>query len=209
MVKCNAPFIMHSAAVAMKAAGIDCCELPDNTCCSFPIPFRQDSDEERMEIRKKMVDTADGRKIYTLCPGCAVEMQEAEADAEHIVFELSRRADSLPKLKRPLKIAVEPGCHSPDMSEEMIKIVKGVGGEYIGNKTGCCGKWIPRISEELMNQREEEIKGADIVVVACVACFLKYDSYPDGVPVVHISELVSMAAGDSESLKYHKIKFNF
>ena len=34
---------------------------------------------------------------------------------------------------------------------------------------------------------------------------MKYDALPEGKPVVHISELVAMAAGNRESLGFHTI----
>ena len=44
------------------------------------------------------------------------------------------------------------------------------------------------------------------MVVGCPMCLVKYDALPEGKPVVHISELVAMAAGDRESLGFHSIQ---
>ena len=58
----------------------------------------------------------------------------------------------------------------------------------------------------LREERMRECAGADIVVVGCPMCLVKYDALPEGKPVVHISELVAMAAGDRESLGFHSIQ---
>ncbi len=42
---------------------------------------------------------------------------------------------------------------------------------------------------------------------ANLQCFTKYDAYPEGMPVMFLTELVAMAAGDVSSLKYHRIPF--
>ncbi len=206
MVRCRAPYLMHAAAVALDSIGMKCSELPGNTCCTFPAMLRSLTDGERNSYKKKMNDSASGKQIMTLCPGCESEMSGYGSDAIHIAKVLAKNAASLPKLKMHLRVALEPGCHEPSMLGDMKRIADAVGAEYIGNDHGCCGKSVPRISSELMDERQKEIAGADAVIVACPSCFLRYDSVKDGnVPVMHIVELVALAAGDGATLKYHII----
>ena len=74
----------------------------------------------------------------------------------------------------------------------------------IGNQMGCCGKNTD-VAGSLVAERMEECAKADVIVVGCPMCLVKYDALPEGKPVVHISELVAMASGDKKSLGYHTV----
>ena len=80
-----------------------------------------------------------------------------------------------------------------------------MGCEVVNTTMGCCGKNTP-VSNPLMDERERECEGAEWIVVACPMCLVKFDAQPEGIPTVHIAELVAMAAGDRNSLGYHRIQ---
>lgn len=207
-VKCKYPFLEYAACEALKAVGTACSEVPGDSCCTFPIVFRNLSEDERMDIiTEKMGRPSKGKDIITMCLGCFGELEKAGITTEHIVDYLSSHLDELSKLNRlDINVAIEPGCHSPSRFRQMKAVIEALGAHYIGNRYGCCGKSVPGVTELLMKEREAEIAGADAVIVVCPSCFGKYDSAEDGVPVMHIAELVAVAAGKKESLTHHRIK---
>ena len=205
VVRCKVPFIENAAAQAMKAMGIGAKALEDNRCCLHPVQFRDMSERERMDVKSEIGKSSDGKPIVTLCGGCSEELQAADIGAEHIIPFLHRNMDSLPKTDHPLKVALQPGCSAMPFKKQMDEVVRAMGYEPIGNQMGCCGKNVS-VSKPLMEERMEECARADLVVVGCPMCFVKYDSQPNGKPVVHIAELVAMAAGNRDSLEFHKIQ---
>lgn len=204
VVKCRVPFMEYAASVAMDAIGVRSRELPGNTCCMHPVQFREMIEADRRRVKLDMGDRADGRTIVTLCGGCSEELQAASVDAVHIIGFLHGRIDSLPRFGKPLKVALQPGCSAMDLKKETRAVVEAMGCTPIGNTMGCCGKNVD-VSVPLMAEREAECAGADVIVVGCPMCFVKYDSQEGGIPVVHIAELVAMAAGDRTSLGFHRI----
>jgi heterodisulfide reductase subunit B len=44
--------------------------------------------------------------------------------------------------------------------------------------------------------------------MGCPNCQWFYDNYEGGKPVIHLAELLAMAAGDTETLKFHRIPLN-
>ncbi|NLU45774.1 MAG: (Fe-S)-binding protein [Euryarchaeota archaeon] len=205
MVQSEAPYLAYAATVALDAMGIGCSALPGDACCTYPLPFRQMQDAERDAIRKGIGASADGRRIVTLCPGCDTELRRSGVDAVNLVNHVARHLDRVPVLDRELKLAIEPGCHYDTLHADMIRIVEAVGAEFVGNRHGCCGKKIPGVSEGLMKERQAEVAGADGIIVACPMCLTRYDSAPGGLPVMHIAELLALAAGDASALEYHRI----
>ena len=141
----------------------------------------------------------------TLCAGCSQELQRSSVEAEHIIAFLHDRIDSLPRLASPIKVGIEPGCSAMDLRNEMREVVEAMGCEVVNTTMGCCGKNTP-VAGPLMEEREAECAGADWIIVGCPMCQVKFDSHPDGIPAMHIAELVAMAAGDTESLRHHIIR---
>lgn len=202
------PFLEYAACEALKAIDIGCKEVPGDSCCTFPVVFRNLTNEERYDIvDKKIGKPSDGKKILTLCLGCSGELEKIGLDAEHIVYILASHTEELSKLKRiDLKVAIEPGCHTPCCYDELKAVVEALGATVINDSYGCCGKSVKNITQKLMAERRSETQGADVIVVACPACFGRYDSDDNDVPVMHISEFVAMAAGKEESLSRHNIQ---
>ena len=95
----------------------------------------------------------------------------------------------------------------PTLVEEAAGLVavEAMGCEVVNTTMGCCGKNTP-VAGPLMEEREAECAGADWIIVGCPMCQVKFDSHPDGMPAMHIAELVAMAAGDTESLRHHIIR---
>ena len=205
VVRCKVPFIENAAADAMRAMGIGARALPKTTCCMHPAQFRDMTERERRGGKTAMGESSDGHPIVTLCGGCSEELQASDINAEHIIPFLHRNMDKLPKTDGPLKVALQPGCSAMAFKKQMAEVVRAMGYEPIGNQMGCCGKNVS-VSVPLMEERMQECARADLIVVGCPMCFTKYDSQPDGKPVVHIAELVAMAAGCRGSLDLHTIR---
>jgi heterodisulfide reductase subunit B/Pyruvate/2-oxoacid:ferredoxin oxidoreductase delta subunit len=200
------PFLKTASAVSLRALGIGCSALPDGSCCTYPVHFRAWSDEERDSKKKEISSTAGGMPIVTICPGCATELSQSGADARHVIHLFHDNLDKIRALHGVrMKVAIQPGCHEHEFGGELEEVIRACGAEPIGNRTGCCGKNVKGIADAIMAKRESDMEGADAVIVACPFCFNVYDAYPDGVPVMHITELVALAAGDSRTLGYHKI----
>ena len=205
VVKCKVPYVEYAAAVCMGAVGVDSMELPGNTCCMHPLQFREMPDVERYGYKNAMGKAAKGKDLVTLCAGCSEELEESGIEAEHIIPFLERRLDALPRFKNPLKVALEPGCSAMRFKNEMKAVAEAMGCEVVNSSMGCCGKYSP-VSEALMDERESECASADVAVVGCPMCLVRYESREGGVPAVHIAELVAMAVGDRRTLPFHNNK---
>ena len=206
VVKSRLPYLEYAAAKALKALGIGISELPDSTCCMYPVPFRVMDEAERNQYKYRMRARAGGKDIVTLCAGCTNELGTSGIYAPHVSVFLSKylnRIRALPGVK--LKVAVEPGCSAERFMKEILEIVKATGAEYVGNTYGCCGKNVEGINAKLMAEREAESADADVIVVGCPNCQWFYDNYEGGKPVIHLVELVAMAAGETDTLELHRI----
>ncbi len=205
MVRCKVPYVEYAASKAMKAVGVGCRELKGNTCCMHPPQFREMSEFERRKYKMSMGASSEGKALVALCCGCSDDLNESGVDAVHIIPFLAERLDSLPRFGRKMKVAIEPGCSAMKFRKEMAAVAEAMGCEIVNEKMGCCGKYSP-VSEKLMEEREAECAGAEFIVVGCPMCLIRYEDCPDGLPTVHIAELVAMAAGDLATLDYHKIR---
>lgn len=207
IVACKAPFIEYATSIALKKMGIKAQEIPKSACCTHPVVFRSFSDEKCIDIIDEMSNSAKNSDIITLCGGCSYEFTKTGHDAQHLIHFFYTNIDRLPTTIRSLKVALEPGCAAMPLLDEMVAIIKHMGFEYVENEAGCCGKSI-EMASKMMKNRIDASKDADVIVVGCPMCFLKYDSTIEGKPVMHIGELVSFAFGNSESMEYHNIKLN-
>jgi heterodisulfide reductase subunit B len=206
IVEAKAPYLVYSAVSSLKSMGFGCTKIPENKCCTYPVPFRQMTDGERDALKVKISDSAEGKRILALCPGCEDELVNSGADASHIVRFYAEHSEEIRRLGGvKMKVALEPGCHGPELMDDMLKVVEATGAEYIGNPMGCCGKTVPEISDKLMAERQMETEGADVIISACPMCFSRYDEAENGKPVLFITELVALAAGDRITFKYHNI----
>lgn len=204
VAKGKVPHIIYATSVAMRSVGAGASELPGNTCCMRPVQFREMSEPERGSHRQAMERSAGGSRIVTLCAGCTCEFERSNVEAEHIIQFLHGRMGSLPRLPRTLRVGMEPGCSAMRFKREMRAVLEAMGCEVVNGETGCCGKGTP-LAPPLMDERESECSGAEWIVVGCPMCLVKYDSREGGIPTMHISELVALAAGDSRSLGHHRI----
>ncbi len=205
MVRCKVPYVEYAASAALESMGIAARELPGNTCCMHPIQFRNMTGDERDAYKKKMELSAGGKPFVTLCAGCSEELSESGVKTEHMIPFLYENLDKLPSFENPPRIALEPGCSASADMDKMRTIAEKMGCVVTNSSWGCCGKYSP-VSESLMREREEECSGADLIVVGCPMCLIRYDDFPGGLPAVHICELVAMASGDFSTLDRHKIK---
>lgn len=202
VAKGRVPYVIYATSVAMRAMGVGASELEGNTCCLHPVQFREMSEPERRSYRTAMGRFANGAKIVTLCAGCSDELTLSMVDAEHMIQFLAGRMDLLPRIDRSMRVAIEPGCSAMKFRREMRAVVEAMGFEVVNQTMGCCGK-SASVEGSLMAEREEECAGAEWIVVGCPMCLVKFDAYPGGIPAMHISELVALAAGDRAFLEYH------
>ncbi len=197
----SAPFLEYSAAKALELTGIHVKRF-DGGCCTYPIPFRSMTDSERNEIKHSKIDFT-GR-MYNICPGCRDEMASV-CETEHIIEPLHRNIEKIKKLPGvKLRVASMPGCGLRHQKKMFDEIVEACGCIIEDTEQGCCGKAVPKISEEVMKERQDSMKDADAVIVGCPSCFARYDGYKNGVPVLYIAELVCLAAGDRTTSEFHK-----
>ncbi len=205
-VEGRAPFLTYASSVALRAVGVGCDRIPVNSCCTYPVPFRSLTDGERDVFKARIGDSAGGRDIVSICPGCSTELMRSDIESTNITNYLAHFIERISALGGvSLKIALEPGCHKEEIIEDLTAVAKATGAEVIDNETGCCGKLVEGVRDGLMAERQAEVAGADVIVVSCPMCFSMYDSTAGGKPVMHITELVALAAGDPSSLKFHKI----
>ena len=104
-----------------------------------------------------------------------------------------------------MKVAIQTGCNLRDEYKLFREIAEACGCTVVQKEQGCCGKNVPVISERIMSDRQSDLKDVDAVVVGCPSCFARYDLYPEGVPVIYITELIMMAYGDSRTIALHRI----
>ena len=207
VAKRRVPFVVYAAFKALSYLGLGGRELPGNTCCTYPLVFRQEPQAPLLDAKNAMRDSAGGRDTITLCGGCTHEMAEAGIDFPHVAVYLSRHLEAIRRLPGAnLKVSVEPGCAVDCFREEFEAVVRACGCEIVNDTSGCCGKGIPGVNEGLMAEREAESAGADAIVIGCPNCLTAYDTYEGGLPVLHIVELVCLAAGDRFTQRYHRIK---
>ncbi len=198
----SAPFLEYSAAKALESIGINVKRF-DGGCCVYPIPFRSMDDDERNNIKRSKVKDLRGR-MYNICPGCRDEMSSV-CNTEHIIEPLHENIGKIRKLPGvKLRVASMPGCGLRHQKKMFDDIAEACGCEIIETKQGCCGKAVPRISEEIMKERQESMKDADAVIVGCPSCFARYDGYKNGIPVLYIAELVCLASGDKTTVGLHR-----
>ncbi|HEY8704119.1 MAG TPA: CoB--CoM heterodisulfide reductase iron-sulfur subunit B family protein [Gaiellaceae bacterium] len=124
------------------------------------------------------------------------------------------------QILRPSKIM---GFENPDRPSSLERIIEACGGEAIDYpaKIKCCGFPIIQAREEtalaeLIQPVEQAMEaGADVMVTPCPLCHLSLDAWQQkleastgrkfGMPILHLSQLVGVAAGleDSE-LKFKR-----
>ncbi|MBQ8180343.1 MAG: 4Fe-4S binding protein [Candidatus Methanomethylophilaceae archaeon] len=205
IVRCMAPHLEYAMAVTLDAVGERGSVLPDFTCCMYPIQFGSMPDAERDAYRIRMGETASGREMVNMCAGCTEIMGRSGVACGHLIPFLHRRIGRLPRLERSVRVSLEPGCAAEDHLRGMEEVVRAMGCEPVGNEPGCCGKSSRNAAGPLMAERQAAAADADLIVVGCPMCLVKYDSVPGGKPVVYLAELVAAAHGDRSTLRYHGI----
>jgi len=130
-------------------------------------------------------------------------------------------ADPKGKLKN-LKVATYYGCMlsmPPDLRHEknyygvIEKSLKKLGAQIIsyGYGTRCCGTYLsaakPKLAEKVVNEIVSKAMeaGAECLVTACAMCHLNLEircTIENPIPVLHFSELLSMALGAEDQKKW-------
>ncbi len=115
------------------------------------------------------------------------------------------------------------GFEDPDSPSSLERIIEACGGEVVDYpaKLKCCGFPIIQAREEtalgeLIQPIQQAVEaGADAMVTPCPLCHLSLDAWqqklkpPSGVrfdlPILHLSQLIGVAAGFAESeLKFKR-----
>ncbi len=124
------------------------------------------------------------------------------------------------QILRPSKLM---GFEDPDRPSSLERIIEACGGEAVDYpaKIKCCGFPIIQAREEtamgeLIQPIEQAIEaGADVMVTPCPLCHLSLDAWQSklekstgrklGMPIIHLSQLIGLAAGFEESeLKFKR-----
>ena len=124
------------------------------------------------------------------------------------------------QILRPSRIL---GFEDPDRPSSLERIIEACGGEAVDYpaKLKCCGFPIIQAREEtalgeLIQPIEQAIEaGADAIVTPCPLCHLSLDAWQSklkattgrdfGMPILHLSQLIGVAAGLGESeLKFKR-----
>ena len=113
-------------------------------------------------------------------------------------------------LMRPPKMR-----HEPTFSGLMEKVLSSLGAEPVrwAHKARCCGTFLS-VSRPLVSAKSvqtimagAEKAGAECVVTACAMCHLNLEirsRQSERIPVMHFSELLSLAGGISEGLGWYR-----
>lgn len=204
VVNAEAPFIEYAASKAMEAVGVHAMRLPNEICCLHPVMYMDMPEVEKRRRRTSMLSNACGKEVVTLCGGCSEDLETMDPKVQHIIKYMHARIDRLPVFPRKVRVGMEPGCSVDFLSKEFREILERMNCEVVNTTKGCCGKIAP-VRIPLMKEREEECRGAEVIVVACPNCFTKFDQQEGGIPVVHLAELIAAAAGHPESFGCHRI----
>ncbi len=115
---------------------------------------------------------------------------------------------------------------NPTLMDRLVEALGGVSVNY-ASKMACCGGNYSLTdgkdqSDAMLTRKIEDAKaaGADFLLVACPACFTQFDFRQDrllreqgrgddGLPVLHLSELISLVLGnepDESTLKRRRVK---
>ncbi|SDU53430.1 CoB--CoM heterodisulfide reductase iron-sulfur subunit B family protein [Desulfobacula phenolica] len=143
-------------------------------------------------------------------------------------FEIFNRIDIKDNIERPkeklkqLKVAPYYGCMlamPPDLRFEksyagvLEKTLGALGADVIcfGYGTRCCGTYLsvakPRVAQKVVNEIifKAMEAGAECMVTACAMCHLNLEircSLENPIPILHFSELLSMALGEADRKKW-------
>ncbi|MCQ2078902.1 MAG: (Fe-S)-binding protein [archaeon] len=207
VAKRRVPFVVYSARRALQLIGKGNRELPGNRCCTHPLVFSLESERSKEEIIRGMGESAEGRDTVTLCGSCTLEFARQGIDFPHICTYLAHHLDALRSLPGAgLRVSVEPGCSTEHYFDDFCAVVRACGCEIVNDTCGCCGKGIPGVQEGLAVERQRESEKADVIVIGCPNCLTAYDRTEGGKPVLYLTELVCLAAGESMTQRYHRIK---
>lgn len=143
-------------------------------------------------------------------------------------FELFNRINLNDYIEKPkeklngLKVAPYYGCMlsmPPDLRHDtshhriMEKTLTALGADVMpfGYSQRCCGTYLsaakPKIAENVVNEIVSKAMqaSAECLVTACTMCHLNLEirsTIKDPIPVLHFSELLSMALGESDRKKW-------
>ncbi len=143
-------------------------------------------------------------------------------------FEIFSRIKLSDYIKKPrgklnnIKVAPYYGCmlfmppdlrHGPSFHGLMEKTLSGLGADMIsfGYRSKCCGTYLsvakPKIAENAVNEIVSKAMeaGAECLVTACSMCHLNIEircTIKDPIPILHFSELLSMALGAKSHKKW-------
>lgn len=128
-----------------------------------------------------------------------------------------------------LRLAAHPGCHMVRPSNRLgvdesfaprllDEIASWCGSQVVVSEKWpkCCGGGIAGVDEKISSRMLEDATssfrpgGANCILTPCPFCFVQFDvRQRDGLPVLHLSELLALAFGaapEQIGLKYHKAR---
>ncbi len=211
-------------ALAPKV-GLELVELESVTCCGAG-DIHEAEPDYYLHLNSRILAYAEAAgcdTLLTICNVCTLNLRQANwqlKNDEALRERVSRNLESVGVPLRPSKIL---GFEDPDRPWSLERIIEACGGEAIDYpaKIKCCGFPIIQAREETalgeLIQPIEQAKeaGADVIVTPCPLCHLSLDAWQSKLkaetgkdfqmPILHLSQLVGVAAGLEESeLKFKR-----
>jgi len=135
---------------------------------------------------------------------------------------MEKQMEGLSKKLKNLKVAAYYGCmlslppglkFDRSYTDIMEKTLSKLGADIVrfGYGNLCCGTYLsaakPKVAEKVVNQIVGKAMeaGAECLVTSCSMCHLNLEirsTVPDPIPVLHFSELLSMALGEEDHKKW-------
>ena len=134
-----------------------------------------------------------------------LDLMNRKTTRERFLSLVDTMKDRIPGLTLSTDVMVGFPSETEAEYEETLSAMEAMGCTVTNRDFGCCGKR-NALAAELMDDRERECAGADWIVVGCPLCLDRYDDQEGGLPVMHIAELVALAAGDCTTLDLHRIR---
>ncbi|WP_019176125.1 CoB--CoM heterodisulfide reductase iron-sulfur subunit B family protein [Methanomassiliicoccus luminyensis] len=186
------------------------------------------------EAQHALEDEARKREVNAVLREIGREYR-GDAEVRHLAGFLAEREEGVrSRVVNPLtdlKLASHPGCHMVRPSEvlkvdrsfrpeTLSRIASWTGAEVVAGEDWpkCCGGGLSGIDDELSSAILADAvsgfrpSGAAAILTPCPFCFVQLDlKQKDGLPVLHLSELLALAFGAEPSrigMQYHRNKLN-
>lgn len=181
-------------------------------CCGSPLEKIGARDEAKklQELNSPLLD--DAKEVVTACPGCAVQLRQANGvEALHVLEHLyeSITPSRLRWRPRPITVALHSPCHlvrsvgphTMDYARELLASVPGLRVVDMDDE-GCCGggggvaSAVPELATRMARRRIDSAcrAGAEVLLAPCPFCVVNLERAGG----LEVRELTSFLAALSE-----------